>query len=72
MLLSQLISVMGWLKLMVGMILIMNVASHTSMLKEIKKIQKDMKKVVAVNNKQDKAITSIEDETKDLNKDISK
>ena len=63
---------MGWFKLMVGVILIMNVASHNSLLKTIKKIQKDMKKVVVVNNKQDKAITSIEDETKDLNKDISK
>ena len=63
---------MGWFKLMVGLILIMNVASHNSLLKTIKKIQKDMKKVVVVNNKQDKAIMSIEDETKDLNKDISK
>ena len=63
---------MGWFKLMVGLILIMNVASHNSLLKTIKKIQKDMKKIIAVNNKQDKAINSIEDETKDLDDNISK
>ena len=52
---------MVWLKLMVGLILIMNVTSHPPMLKLIKKIQKDVKKITAVNNKQNKAITSIDD-----------
>ena len=46
---------------MVGLILIMNVTSHPPMLKLIKKIQKDVKKITAVNNKQNKAITSIDD-----------
>ena len=52
--------------------LIMNVASHNNLLKIIKKIQKDVKKIQAVNTKQDKDINSLEDETKDFDNNMSK
>ena len=45
------VSVMGWLKLMVGLIVIMNVASHKSNLKKkLNKLQMVVNQIIEVND----------------------